>query len=382
MKRLLFALLLLTCCGSAYAQYNPTKCATGIDCTMSGPVNTGTGDPWYVFGARFNIWSKTTNNMFGPTSNFALTGVLLPIDVASLFGCGGNSALVLNGAGGCSTVGGGGSTPGLPAFSIQYNNGTALAGLLPGAIGTFCLNWSSLSAAPSLLTCPGSGGGGTPGGNPGQSQYNNGGVFGGYTMSQDCTLVAATGVITCLRTNNTPFGSLATATTFTPVISLWTAGGVCSSSTFLRGDGQCQTPAGAGTVVTSGSPASGNLAAFSGSTAITNGNLSGDCTTTNTLATTCKGASTQFIAQTTNTTLSIVNNSATVSAASGAITITLPTAITDNHIYCVTKTDSTANTVTVNTTSAQTIQGNATEVIQFQGNTMCVKSDNANWWIT
>lgn len=51
----------------------------------------------------------------------------------------------------------------------------------------------------------------------------------------------------------------------------WTAGS-CSS--------------GSGTVTTSGSPASGNLTEFSGSTAITNGNLSGDVTTSGTLAAT------------------------------------------------------------------------------------------------
>lgn len=44
---------------------------------------------------------------------------------------------------------------------------------------------------------------------------------------------------------------------------------------------------GSGTVTTTGTPASGNLAAFSGSTAITNSDLSGDCTTSGTLATTC-----------------------------------------------------------------------------------------------
>lgn len=42
----------------------------------------------------------------------------------------------------------------------------------------------------------------------------------------------------------------------------------------------------AGTVTTSGSPASGNLTKFSGSTAITNGDLTGDVTTSGTLATT------------------------------------------------------------------------------------------------
>lgn len=43
---------------------------------------------------------------------------------------------------------------------------------------------------------------------------------------------------------------------------------------------------GAGTVTTTGSPASGNLTAFSGATSITSGDLSGDITTSGTLATT------------------------------------------------------------------------------------------------
>jgi hypothetical protein len=46
------------------------------------------------------------------------------------------------------------------------------------------------------------------------------------------------------------------------------------------------TGSGTGTVTTTGTPASGNLAKFSGSTSITNGNLSGDVTTSGTLATT------------------------------------------------------------------------------------------------
>lgn len=47
-----------------------------------------------------------------------------------------------------------------------------------------------------------------------------------------------------------------------------------------------ETLGGGGTVTTTGSPASGNLAAFSGATSITNGNLSGDVTTSGALATT------------------------------------------------------------------------------------------------
>jgi hypothetical protein len=46
---------------------------------------------------------------------------------------------------------------------------------------------------------------------------------------------------------------------------------------------------GSGTLGTTGSPANGNLAKFSGSATITNGDLSGDCTTSGTLAVTCSG---------------------------------------------------------------------------------------------
>lgn len=44
-----------------------------------------------------------------------------------------------------------------PAFSILYNNNGAPGGLIPSATGQFCLNWSSLTAAPTLVTCTGGG---------------------------------------------------------------------------------------------------------------------------------------------------------------------------------------------------------------------------------
>lgn len=52
---------------------------------------------------------------------------------------------------------------------------------------------------------------------------------------------------------------------------------------------------GTGTVTTTGSPANGNLAAFSGATSVTNGNLSGDCTTNGTLAATCNSPSAIYV---------------------------------------------------------------------------------------
>lgn len=53
---------------------------------------------------------------------------------------------------------------------------------------------------------------------------------------------------------------------------------------------------GGGGVTTTGSPASGNLAAFSGASTITNGNLSGDCATSGTLATNCIDSHPGYIA--------------------------------------------------------------------------------------
>jgi len=72
--------------------------------------------------------------------------------------------------------------------------------------------------------------------------------------------------------------------------TVWTVLAPGSAGQFLQTAGAAAnplwaTPAGSGTVVTTGSPANGNLTMFSGPTSITNGNLSGDVTTTNTLVT-------------------------------------------------------------------------------------------------
>lgn len=71
---------------------------------------------------------------------------------------------------------------------------------------------------------------------------------------------------------------------------------------FLRADGSWDAPPGtAGAVTVSGAPASGNLTKFSGAQTITNGNLSGDVTTANTLATLIAAIQGTVVAGTTGT---------------------------------------------------------------------------------
>lgn len=63
------------------------------------------------------------------------------------------------------------------------------------------------------------------------------------------------------------------------------AAGDSAAGKFLKADGNWAVPSGTGVSVT-GSPANGNLTKFSGASSITNGDLSGDATTSGTLAVT------------------------------------------------------------------------------------------------
>jgi hypothetical protein len=69
-------------------------------------------------------------------------------------------------------------------------------------------------------------------------------------------------------------------------------------------------------------------------------------------------------------------------AVSGAITVTLPTAVgIPGKVYIIKKTDSSSNAVTVATTSSQTIDGSTTKILPAQYNSVQVISDGANWII-
>ena len=105
-----------------------------------------------------------------------------------------------------------------PAILQVQNNGTT-AGT---AANFFKLNFTTgctttFSSGVFSIAC--TGGAGNPGGSANQIQYNNAGTsFAGLTMTGDCTIVVATGAITCTETSGTPFGPFATVTGLTGVI--------------------------------------------------------------------------------------------------------------------------------------------------------------------
>jgi hypothetical protein len=130
-------------------------------------------------------------------------------------------------------------TPGLGTFTTLTATGSVFTGVsAPTACGsaTGCLglNEASTAGTPTAGQCylradstsnalkyscnggtestVGSGGSGSPGGSSGQIQYNNGGSFGGFTASGDCTITPSTGAVVCTKTNGTSLTGYATAT--------------------------------------------------------------------------------------------------------------------------------------------------------------------------
>lgn len=95
------------------------------------------------------------------------------------------------------------------------------------------------------------------------------------------------GTVTCTPTTSTVDGAANFTLTTGQGVDLYSDG-----TNYFTQPGK----GGGGTVTTTGSPANGNLTQFSGASSITNGNLSGDCTTSGTLATTCPGPHPGYIA--------------------------------------------------------------------------------------
>lgn len=114
-----------------------------------------------------------------------------------------------------------------PAKTICGNNGSS--GNLPGPVSN------------SVLT-------GVPGGTNGQTQYNNSGVFGGYTFSGDLTVNTATGAAT-LATSGVSAGTYGSATQ-SPQVTVDAKGRVTAASNVTIASGIQSTSSVTGTAAT------------------------------------------------------------------------------------------------------------------------------------
>jgi uncharacterized metal-binding protein len=71
-----------------------------------------------------------------------------------------------------------------------------------------------------------------------------------------------------------------------------------------------------------------------------------------------------------------------VNATSGAVTITLPTAVSNGACFIIKKTDSSANIVTIDGASSETIDGDLTYKLYDQYNYVEIVSNGTNWVVT
>ncbi len=97
---------------------------------------------------------------------------------------------------------------------------------------------------------------------------------------------------------------------------------------------------------------------------------------------TASASSLAVTSKTANYTITTSDDLVLASAAGGAFTVTLPTAVgKTGRIFKIKRTNSGSNNVTVGTTSSQTIDGSTTYTISTQYQSIDVISDGSNWHI-
>ena len=87
---------------------------------------------------------------------------------------------------------------------------------------------------------------------------------------------------------------------------------------------------------------------------------------------------------TSNTTLTETDgiNVKLINATSGAVTVTLPTAVSNAASFIIKKTDSSTNKVTIDGYSTETIDGGTTYVLNDQYKYVEIVSNGTNWVVT
>jgi hypothetical protein len=128
----------------------------------------------------------------------------------------------------------------------------------------------------------------------GATAVTNGDLSGDVTTSGTLATTIANNAVTTAKINDTAvtLAKIANAAANSKLVGSGAAGSGAAYSEITLGSGLTMTgttlsaSGGSGTVTTTGSPASGNLTKFSGASSVTNSDLTGDITTSGTLATT------------------------------------------------------------------------------------------------
>jgi len=169
-------------------------------------VESDTGDAFYWDNTGTPQWRPWPGGAGGTVTH---TGALTSGQL--VFGNGTDDIAVGDLSGDVSTSGAGVTTIGANKVTTTTINNAAvtLAKIANAAANSKLLGSGAAGAGAAYTeltlganlsmsgtTLNATGGGGTPGGSSGDIQYNNAGVFGGFTMSGDVTVVTSTGVAT------------------------------------------------------------------------------------------------------------------------------------------------------------------------------------------